>query len=114
MVDGKAADGAMVFFVPANPTPETENLRPAGKADAAGKFNLTTIDVGDGAPAGEYKILIQWPSPMPVADDGRDGRGARMGPDRLKKKYYNLATTPLSVTVEEKSNDLPPFELSAK
>ena len=113
-VDGQPADGAMIFFCPVNPGPEVEHLRPSGKADASGNFTLTTIDVADGAPAGQYKVLIQWPKPMPIVDDGRDGRGAKMGPDRLKNKYYNLETTPLSATVEEKSNELPPFELTTK
>jgi hypothetical protein len=114
LVDGQPADGALVFFCPVNASGELENLRPSGKADASGKFTLTTIDFGDGAPAGEYKVLAQWPSPTPVVDDGRDGRGTRPGPDRLKKKYYNLDTTPLTAIIEEKSNELSPFELTSK
>jgi hypothetical protein len=51
---------------------------------------------------------------MPVVDDGRDGRGTPLGPDRLKNKYYNLDSTPLAATIEEQSNDLPPFELTTK
>jgi hypothetical protein len=114
LVDGQPAEGALVFFCPVSPNPELDNLRPAGKTDASGEFNLTTIEEGDGAPAGQYKVLAKWPKPMPVVDDGRDGRGAPLGPDRLKNKYYNLDTTPLAATIEEQSNELQPFELSAK
>jgi len=114
LIDGQPAEGVLVFFCPINPSPELEHLRPAGKTDASGEFNLTTIEEDDGAPAGQYKVLAKWPKPMPVVDDGRDGRGTPLGPDRLKNKYYNLDTTPLTATIEEQSNDLPPFELSAK
>jgi hypothetical protein len=114
MVDGKPAEGALVFFCPVDPKPELENLRPFGTTDATGTFELTTIEENDGAPAGQYKVLAKWPQPMPAADDGRDGRGTPLGPDRLKNKYYNLGSTPLAATIEEQSNELPPFELSAK
>jgi hypothetical protein len=114
MVDGKAAEGAQVVFCPTSSSPELEKFRPAGFTDSAGKFTLTTIDSTDGAPAGQYKVLVKWQSQSASADDGRGGRGGPRGPDRLKGKYYNLDTTPLSATIEEKSNDLPPFELSTK
>jgi hypothetical protein len=114
MVDGKAAEGAQVVFCPAVSGPELENFRPAGFTDSTGKFTLTTIDSTDGAPAGQYKVLVKWQAQSASADDGRGGRGGPKGPDRLKGKYYNLDTTPLSATIEEKSNELPPFELSTK
>ncbi len=114
MVDGTPAEGAQVVFCPASSGPELENFRPAGFTDSAGKFTLTTIDSADGAPAGPYKVLVKWQSQPASADDGRGGRGGPRGPDRLKGKYYNLDTTPLTATIEEKSNELPPFELSTK
>jgi hypothetical protein len=113
-VDGKPADGALVIFCPVNPTGELEHLRPAGKADAAGTFSLTTIETGDGAPAGDYKVLVQWPTPVQNANEDRGGRARSRGPDRLKGKYYNLEKTPLTAKVDEKSNTLQPFELKSK
>jgi hypothetical protein len=104
-IDGKPAEGAMIIFCPQNPSPEVENLRPFGKSDATGAFNLMTFDEGDGAPAGSYKVLVKWPAPATV--DPRDGRPGAPGPDRLRGKYYNLDKTPLTATVEEKSNELP-------
>jgi hypothetical protein len=114
LVNGQPAEGAQIVFCPVSPGPELENFRPAGFTDSAGKFSLTTIDSTDGAPAGQYKVLVKWLAQSASTDDGRGGRGGPRGPDRLKGKYYNLDTTPLSATIEEKANDLPPFELSAK
>jgi hypothetical protein len=95
-----------------NPIPELKDLRPAGKTDAAGAFRLMTFEVGDGAPAGPYKVLVKWP--LQTAADDRGGRAGTQGPDRLRGKYYNLGNTPLTATVEERSNALEPFNLMSK
>jgi len=114
VVDGRPAEGAIVVFCPVDPSPELEHLRPAGKADSSGQFSLTTFEPSDGAPAGAYKVLVKWPAAQSQPEENRDGRpGASRGPDRLRGKYYNLDTTPLSAAIEEESNDLPPFELKS-
>lgn len=126
LVDGQPAAGAIVIFCPVETSPEAERLRPAGRTDATGKFKLTTIDPNDGAPAGKYKVMVQWPegaeaaagaggpSGLPAAAVDRGGRGGPRPADRLQGKYYSLERTPLTATVEEQSNELPPFELTAK
>jgi hypothetical protein len=110
-VDGQPADGAMVVFCPVNPSPEVEALRPSAKADASGAFALMTFDAGDGAPAGEYKVLVKWPAKPTM--DARDGRPGAPGPDRLKGKYYNLDNTQLTAQVDGPT-ELPPFALKSK
>ena len=50
----------------------------------------------------------------PAGPDDRNGRGPKPGPDRLKGKYYDIDRSPLTATIEKKSNDLPPFELKTK
>jgi hypothetical protein len=113
-VDGAPAEGAIVVFCPVDPLPEVANLRPAGKTDSSGQFKLTTFDPSDGAPAGQYKILVKWPAATP--GNGREDRpgAVNRGPDRLKGKYYNQDTTPLSAKIEKGTNNLPPFSLQAK
>jgi hypothetical protein len=111
-VDGQPAEGAIVIFCPVSTAPEADRLRPAGRTDASGKFDLTTIELGDGAPAGDYKVLVRWPEKK--ADDGRRGRGGGDGPDRLQGKYFDLENATLTATVEEHTNQLPPFELKSK
>jgi hypothetical protein len=110
-VDGQPADGAMVIFCPVNPNAEVEMLRPSAKADSTGAFNLMTFDAGDGAPAGEYKVLVKWPAKPKV--DARDGRPGAPGPDRLRGKYNNQDTTPFTAKVDGPT-ELPPFALQSK
>jgi hypothetical protein len=88
--------------------------RPIGFTGADGTFNLTTFVKDDGAPAGDYKVLARWAasSPTTKAED-EDGRG-RTPPDRLRGRYFNLEKTPLTATITEGTNKLPPFELSTK
>jgi hypothetical protein len=109
MVNNQPADGAIVIFCPVDPNAELENLRPAGKADSSGRFSLTTFESGDGAPEGNYKVLVKWPAE--ARPDDREGRAGTMGPDRLRGRYYNIDKTPLTATIESQSNELPPFEL---
>jgi len=73
-----------------------------------------SIQPADGAPAGEYKVIIKWPAPAMAGAEDREGRGPKLGPDRLKGKYYDLDKTSLKATVEKRSNEIPPFELSSK
>jgi hypothetical protein len=115
LVDGRPADGAIVIFCPVDPTQELEHLRPAGKSDASGQFALTTFDPSDGAPAGQYKVLVKWPAQTQTPASDREGRpgGMNKGPDRLRGKYYKIETTPLTATIEEQFNELPPFDLKA-
>lgn len=115
VVDSRPAEGAIVIFCPVSTSKELEHLRPAGKTDAAGNFKLTTFVPGDGAPASDFKVLVKWPAATPAGDDRENRPGAaNKGPDRLKGKYYNQDTTPLTATIQKGSNNLPPFELKSK
>src|SRR5689334_14607332 len=60
-VDGKPTGGVMVIFCPTGGSDELKKMRPFGFTATDGKFELTSIDKGDGAPAGQYKVLMQWP-----------------------------------------------------
>ena len=115
-IDGRPAEGAFVIFCPVDDAgPQSKSLRPSGTTDATGAFQLITITPNDGAPAGNYKVIVKWPTPPPPAGpDDRNGRGPKPGPDRLKGKYYDIDRSPLTATIEKKSNDLPPFELKTK
>jgi hypothetical protein len=105
----------MVIFVPQSTTSaEAERTRPFGMANGEGRFNLTTFVQEDGAPPGEYKVLVQWPTPGAPADSQRSGRRGALGPDRLRGKYFNLERTTLTATVADQSNELPPFELNSR
>jgi hypothetical protein len=105
LVDGRPAAGATVVFQPVQDSAEA--LKPSGRVGDDGTFRLDSYPHGQGAPAGEYIVLVTW-----FAADPRD-------PDNLKNKlparYGERDKTPLPrTTVKNGSNDLNPFNLSAK
>ncbi len=104
------AQCALVIFHPQDGPEELQKLRPHGVVEADGSFTLTTYRPGDGAPAGSYRVTIEWPSPLPgeTADDPEHGPS---GPDRLQGRYADPATTPLAVTIERGVNTLEPFRV---
>jgi hypothetical protein len=73
---------------------------PTATVQADGTFTLSTFAKGDGAPAGDYVVTVQW---FRVAKDGS------VGGNSLPKQYASPTTSPLSVTIREGKNDLPPF-----
>lgn len=64
----------------------------SGEADNKGNLKFTTNRVGDGAPVGEYKLIIP-KDPL--------GRAVKPVPD----VYRQVGTTPLTYKVEAKKNE---------
>ena len=73
-----------------------------------GKFKISTYGDNDCAPAGEYAVTITWRQRSGLLKNQFDG------PDRLKGKYNNKEQSGLKVTIEKKSQELTPFELTTK
>jgi len=105
LINGKPVAGATVFFYPVESDPEA--IAPYGVTDADGRFTLTTYLTFDGAPAGEYIVTVRAPGPPQRGEDDQ-------GPDRLKGRYNDLKTSKLRATIEKKTNDLEPFQLTTK
>jgi hypothetical protein len=104
---GEPAVGATVMFVRKGAADPLKEVTPQGVVGEDGMFTLSGPR-GNGAVPGEYAVLIEW----------KEGAGKTKGrapalnaPDRLKKKYLDPQKPLLTVTVEAKSNSLPPFEL---
>lgn len=108
-IDGKPAAGAVVTLCAVGGAEELQKLRPTGVTATDGRYQLGTFDTADGAPIGNYKALIQWPSPT-----GGDPRSGGPGPDRLRGKYNRFDTSQFSVDVKAGANDVPPFELKSR
>lgn len=108
---GKPADGAEIIFHPQGGSDESKQIRPNGRTDESGKFNLTTYKMGDGAPAGEYKISITLPGPIPGANP-KDKSAAHAGPDLLQGRYAEAEKSGLKATVTTSANQLPTIELN--
>ena len=116
IIDGQPAAGALVIFCPVEGQgpEELERLRPAGETGPDGQYQLTTFETYDGAPAGEYQVMVRWgPRPQQTTDGGRPERGRRP-PDRLRGRYMNPQTSGLTATVEEDATEVPAFELRTK
>src|SRR5262245_57019000 len=59
LVKGKEADGAIVRLWPAEGG-GPDAARPLGYVQPDGGFQLTTYKENDGAPAGKYKVTVEW------------------------------------------------------
>jgi hypothetical protein len=92
MVNQQPADGATIILVPEKVSELALNERPSAKSNKDGTFALTTIEPQDGAPIGDYKVLVTWP-------EASEDPEASSGSDRLNFAYSNPATTPLKLNV---------------
>jgi hypothetical protein len=110
---GQPVPYAWVVFYPQGGSEEVQRMRPSGRAGPDGSFTLTSYDEGDGAPAGQYKVTVEWPSEDPNDPSNPDDPETRVprGPDRFGGRYADPATTPLTATVKEGDNDLEPLRL---
>lgn len=81
---------------------------PVGTTDETGKFEITTYDIGDGAPEGEYTAVFTWRE-IAIMNQGKDM------PDKLKDRYSTAAKSKTKVKVEKgKPTDMGKIELTTK
>src|SRR5205809_954396 len=83
----KPAEGALVILRPqqdANPDDWSAGF-PRANVGADGKFEVGTYGDNDGAPAGDYIVLVSWIAPNPQNEEAS-------GPDRLGGRYSDPAT----------------------
>ena len=118
---GRPASGARLHFHRQDsPATVQRDPIPSGLVDEGGNFELTTGDLGRGAPAGRYAVLVAWPE---EAGAGRAGQKSRPGIepgsklnrtplDRLKGRYLDGATPRIFAEVKPNSRELPPIELT--
>jgi hypothetical protein len=104
-VAGKPADGAAVILQPkdANREEWSEGY-PRATVGADGKFQVSTYGENDGAPAGDYIILVSWEAQSPTNEEAS-------GPDRLGGRYIDPTKSKLTATVEPRPTELPPIRL---
>ncbi len=112
-VDGQTAEGAILIFCPTEGSDQFKRERPFGATDASGKFQLTTFLPADGAPAGDYKVMIRWPAPRRTSANDDPNRGSD-GFDRFNGRYFDPNHSGLTATVAEEPTELPPFELKSR
>jgi hypothetical protein len=94
--DGAPLTGGMLIF-------ESKGREPAVTARAEiqpdGSYRLGTHKLGDGAPAGVYRVLVSPPPPQ----DPRD----RFAPPPFEKRYTDFSTSGLELKIKSGNNELP-------
>ena len=111
-MDGQPVANATIVFHAVDKSKFKWQEVPQGKSDEGGKFTIFTYEMGDGAPAADYKVGIALLDP--VSDDGGDQVKHTKSKVKLPAKYANAETSGLTAKVEQKSIELPPFDLSSK
>ena len=102
LVNGQPASQANVVFHHVDKWGD-RSIVPQAWTDDEGRFVLSTYDVEDGAPAGDYQVVVTWPA----------YKLKTLGPDKLGGKYAKAETSGLKAHIDQGKNELPPFNLQA-
>lgn len=112
--------GATIIFHPMENVAEAaQKMRPYAYADADGRFQLKTYSEGDGVPSGDYRVSIAFAGAGTESrrDDGNatgapgSTKAAMSIPLEVRKKYSNVETAGIKVTILDGQNELEPFNL---
>ncbi|MHB0960886.1 MAG: hypothetical protein ACYC6N_27935 [Pirellulaceae bacterium] len=101
-VNGEPPVGAVVELRSTGEIPDVRNSRPWAVVQDGGFYTLSTYETGDGAPAGDYRLIIKWPPDVSQPSFA----------DRLKGAYANAERSPWSVTISAGDNELPSIALN--
>src|SRR6185295_11508411 len=101
------AAGAIVVFQPAGGGNRDEWFAgyPQATVGTDGTFHVVTYGNTDGAPAGDYIVLVTWPGERDPNDEEASP------PDKLGGKFADPKTTPLKAKVESGPTKLAPFNV---
>ena len=103
--DGKPIEGAVLVFTPKDESVPAK-VRPMARTDASGHFEVGTYDIADGAPEGDYDVVVTW---TPLV---KHAGGASPGPNRLPPRYASNATSKLTVHVNSDDTQLETLALT--
>jgi hypothetical protein len=105
---GDPVERVRVVLHPVNPPPG-QVLLPVATTNEDGIFHLTTYENGDGAPPGDYRVVIT----CPVLANPQ-AKGLQPPVDKYKGRYADPEKSPWTVTIEEGVNELEPFIVDVK
>jgi len=101
---GRASAGERARHSASRNAAGLERVRPVAHANEGGFFDLTTYEEGDGAPAGQYAVTVEWRRPARAEDNAPPA-------NQLPARYSRPDSTPLHVRIDAGTNELPPLEL---
>jgi hypothetical protein len=104
--EGKSMPNAAIFLHPIG-VEDPDYPRPRSTANADGTFELGTYGKDDGAPAGEYRVTVQW-FVRPKVAEPEGGAAAR---NQLPARYSRPETSGLTVRIQPGENKLPALDL---
>ena len=105
--NGQPLAEALVVFHP--PVGGPAISKPFAQTDSQGKFSLTTLQSGDGAPAGEYAITVELRELRQVGEEAvRDGRNL------LPARFASPQESGLHHVVVVGENVVPPLEIPTR
>jgi len=107
---GQPVAGAVLAFHPADGSPNADNSWTSAVIDPDGRFEVKTSvsrEMGHGAVPGDYIVAVSWTKPLQPNSSDSD-----LGPELLPRKYQDPKSSPLRITVEDDSNELPQIELT--
>ena len=105
--NGQPLAEALVIFHP--PVGGPAISKPFAQTDSQGNFSLTTLQFGDGAPAGEYAITVELRELRQVGEEAvRDGRNL------LPARFASPQESGLRHVVVEGENVVSPLEIPAR
>ncbi len=101
---GRPLAGAQITLIPEEDY-IPEHVRPSATTKDDGTFELGTYSNADGAPAGDYKVLVlHYPVTGPKESPSP-------GPNDLPPRYARRETTPLKLSVSAEGAPLPPLDI---
>jgi hypothetical protein len=101
-INGQSPAGAIVELHATGEQSDVRNSRPWAVVREDGSYSLTTYQTDDGAPAGDYAVVVRWPP-----DVSRPSLA-----DRLSGAYADPQKSRWKVTVAEGDNELPVIEIT--
>ena len=105
--DGDPAEYVRVTLHSSKIISEGDSFRPSGMTDDNGTFRLTTYEMNDGAPAGDYVMTFRWAKPQKTLLDP-------IPKDRLRNKFSRPTENSLTCDIiGNESQDLGTFEINA-
>lgn len=111
--DGTPVDGATVAFLASQTGGRTWNL--TAVTDAAGKITLKTDGNWDGAPAGEYRVIVTKEVAEVEEPTEAGGSITTKSITRFVDQKYNLPTTSgLTATIEDGKTNTFEFKVGEK